>query len=572
MIFRTRGFIGLILLIIPNLLVSQCAMVPVNLDDRVEHSDIIVEAVVTDQNCFIDQSDNHIYTANHLEVLKLFKGSLQSDEVILITQGGTVGSQGETVFPSLSMQLRNKGIFFLYSNSKMEDNTYKAYSGPQGAIFYDRYSSGANDVFNTYASVRQDVYPAIEKASGISYSVIKELPQTLVQSKAAAPNIDSLSPLSVSAGTKDVLSIYGSGFGATRGTGEVVFRNASTGPGNVSPVDDEYILWSDNLIKVEVPYSAGTGGVRVDKNGTDISALNIRFAQLALTTLPYPIPTVHLDNNGSGGFTWRMAMDFYSNSGAKASYERALATWSDKTCINWSNGPSTTVDADVQDGINNVRFADTGELEAGVLAHTRNYWTNCDASNAFTVEIDLTYDPDKSWYYGSGNPPVHQYDIESISVHELGHAHQLGHVIDLDDFMHATIGPGQTKRDLIQNNIEAGLYVMKQSVVKKKCGPTEMKAKAGCVVPVSVDQFDRDEPSMGLYPNPFNETLNIEVGRMENGIVQIFNMSGQEVHRALLLNSTSYKWDVPGEIPNGLYLIKVSNDHKTIIERAILSH
>ena len=66
--------------------------------------------------------------------------------------------------------------------------------------------------------------------------------------------------------------------------------------------------------------------------------------------------------------------------------------------------------------------------------------------------------------------------------------------------------------------------------------------------------------------------LNIETRNMNNGSVQVFNMSGQEVHRGSFENSNTYIWSVPTEIPNGLYLIKVSDENESTIKRAVLSH
>ncbi|MEQ9064996.1 MAG: matrixin family metalloprotease [Vicingaceae bacterium] len=556
---------GLLSFCLPFSLHAQCALEKITLEDRFINADLVIEGKIQSQRVFRDDSDGHIYTLNSIEVFNIFKGQINTQEVLLVTKGGALEKEGETVTPSLQFQRGNSGVLFLYDKGQKTENNealFHPYAGPQACIHYDLIDGTAHDVFENYGNAEQELYPLLLELSKNYLKVVKKFPWDISHGK-SAPNIDSISPLSTTAGTRDYINIYGNGFGSNRGNGEVEFRNASTGPTAVFPVDDEYLIWTDSLIRVEVPYRAGSGAIRVLKNGSDIiPGLVIRFAHLALGTAAYPIPALHLDNNGNGGFTWRMSNDFHSNSAARASFERALSSWSDKTCINWSNGAVTSVDQDSQDQTNNVRFADSGELETGVLAITRNYWSNCDVNTAYTVEIDLSYDPDKAWNYGSNFPSFNQYDIESISVHELGHAHQLGHVVNISDFMHATIGPGTSKRSLIDNNTEAGLHVMKLSVVKKQCGPDEMIGISNCVIPVGLEE-NQDNDEFSVYPNPFNGGFEVNVDFVFSGYIRIYHFNGSLLSEEMFNGPGLYRWNSTANLSDGLYLLELFSESFT---------
>ena len=44
-----------------------------------------------------------------------------------------------------------------------------------------------------------------------------------------------------------------------------------------------------------------------------------------------------------------------------------------------------------------------------------------------------------SWYFGAGTIADEEIDFETVALHELGHGHQLGHVINSSNVMHYTI-------------------------------------------------------------------------------------------------------------------------------------
>ena len=93
------------------------------------------------------------------------------------------------------------------------------------------------------------------------------------------------------------------------------------------------------------------------------------------------------------------------------------------------------------------------------------------AKDFIRVEMDLTQSTAFEIYATTGKLVLSglgftQYDFQSVALHELGHGHQLGHVIDLSshtdnngDIMYYAISNSEQQRVLHPDNITAGNYV-----------------------------------------------------------------------------------------------------------------
>ncbi|MBL4668339.1 MAG: hypothetical protein JKY30_03655, partial [Flavobacteriales bacterium] len=113
------------------------ALKKINLNTKVTQSQVIVEGKVISKESFWDANHYNIYTANKIEVYKVFKGSLTTSIIEIITPGGTVGLQRDVVEPSLSLSYNETGIFMLRNNTVnyLTTNTnpqFEPYSSVQG--------------------------------------------------------------------------------------------------------------------------------------------------------------------------------------------------------------------------------------------------------------------------------------------------------------------------------------------------------------------------------------------------------------------------------------------------------
>lgn len=465
---------------------AQCLMYPVLLSQRIPQSSLIVEGKVINQKSFWNSAHNHIFTSNLVEVYKSFKGNATT-YLEVITEGGVVGNDMHRVEPSLELEIGDLGVFTLISNtenSQFNKPVYETYAVAQGFIKYDVANNVATEPFNKYTNISVSLYPTIEQFAGQQHTVVKpfnafQTAQPVINSLQAVAAITSFTPTSITAGTYSVLTINGSGFGASAGT--VSFKNADDGGATfINALPSEIVSWSATQIQVKVPTDAGTGVIQV--NGvSSTQTLTIPYSHLNVST---GTPTVaymtrHVAKQ-SGGYVWTYNNNFITNLPAKAAFERSLQSWRCATFINWTlSGSTSTVSAAAGgDGVNIVTF--NGSLGAGVLGNCYSYWSGCGTApnmNWFVSELDIQFSNTPgglSWQFGPAAPTGSQYDFESVTVHELGHGHQLGHVINSSDLMHYALANGQQKRTLNTDDLNGGLFVMNRNAAAAICSQTNM--------------------------------------------------------------------------------------------------
>jgi hypothetical protein len=471
---------------------AQCLLRPVELNQRIDESSTIVEGRVTGKTSYWNVARNLIYTAYTIDVYKIFKGNAAQTTVEIIAEGGIVGNDMHLYEPGFILHQGEVGIFML-EQTVYEKNpasiipasaTYRAYALLQGFVKYNEQERTATDVFNQYDNIPIQLYDKIVQRTGQSFHIIK--PYSIFESSQrgnspeAAPVISNFSPTTISAGTKSILTINGSNFGASMGTSTVLFKDANDGGATyyITP-STEIITWTDNQITVYVPTRAGTGTIQVnvpgEGTGTSVQTLTVTFSNLNVT-FSGQWPTRMISDNGNGGYTYNYFTDFAANTSAREAFERAFVNWRCNTFVNWQIGSTTATNTHASDGINVVRFDIGSELPGGVLGQAGNYYSSCDGINWHQTEIDLRFDDGTNWYYGTGSPGGAQFDFESVALHELGHGHQLGHVIEPGAVMHYALTNGTHNRILSANDLAGGNTVMNRSTSNPFCGQPLMIA------------------------------------------------------------------------------------------------
>ncbi|HYK67966.1 MAG TPA: GH92 family glycosyl hydrolase [Streptosporangiaceae bacterium] len=154
------------------------------------------------------------------------------------------------------------------------------------------------------------------------------------------PGISSLSPATASAGQQ--VTINGSGFGATQGSGYVAFSDNGVNwgaPGNAAPFQID--SWSDTAITFTVPTPAGPGGVWSVAPGTPASVTVVNSAggmsdSPVLQITPTANPADYYDNAGTSP----------DNNQACADFDGGGFTYSATALANAGLTPGATVTAD----------------------------------------------------------------------------------------------------------------------------------------------------------------------------------------------------------------------------------
>ncbi|HET6991970.1 MAG TPA: IPT/TIG domain-containing protein, partial [Bacteroidia bacterium] len=275
---------------------AQCSMIEVSLSQRASASSLVVEGKVIAQNSFWNTNNTMIYTSNIIEVYKIFKGDPSVTTIEILTEGGTVGLNKITAEPTLGLNVDDIGVFTcipvtrarFVPVSRNSYPRYEAYASAQGFIKYNVAAQSASDVFRTYHNIESEVYNVVGATGYKHYRVVKPFDITGSTNRNGNPNIQaptisSFTPTTVTAGTNTTITISGSGFGATQGSGTVGFKNADDGGSTyINPLATQIISWSNTSITVEVPSNAGTGTIQVTQGSTATSAstLTVSWAHL----------------------------------------------------------------------------------------------------------------------------------------------------------------------------------------------------------------------------------------------------------------------------------------------------
>jgi hypothetical protein len=608
---RKQNLLSLLLvLIMTKSLTAQIMLKEVFLGEQIEKSSLVIEGKVLSKASYWNVEHERIYTANTVEVYKVFKGEAAS-KVEILTLGGVVGFDAQIVNPSLNLNVGDVGVFTLYEShisldieAPLAQKYFKPYGSLQGFYKYDLGKDVVANKFTTKEGIRTSFYQDIMYHTRSNYtttsnnSLFNNTFNRDIANKAANVLISSFSPIESSAGTKSVLTINGSNFGEKKG--KVAFANAdNAGSSYVKALDTQVLTWTNSQITVEIPSEAGTGKIKViHDDGTETitnTNLKILYAQANIVSdklnpgvmVAYPIQLV--DDNGTGGYTWHMTSSFSGVSGAKDAFLNALNTWSCQTQINWDleeNNLVTNAGAQhksIPDGMNSLTFDNSSSTDPDenlpdtVLGLRTSYYSFCPVNKNgvetlewYVKEFDIVFDDETNWSFVSGDPNQSEFDFESVALHELGHCRQLDHVINTNNVMHYAIAAGEILRGLSDNNITLANIIQDNNTSIPVCNERLVSDFSGDCSSLGVDE-DKLNEGVNVYPNPSRGRLFINT---DNSIrlvkADLHDVNGRLISEFDLSNSSEKNTIDLSHVAKGVYFMNVFSDVTFITKKIIL--
>lgn len=579
---------------------SQCLMLPVSLQERVSSSDVVISGVVSEKESFIDSANMQVYTINKITVIAWLKNQRSLPTVYVITEGGVYQNRSTVVYPSLQLQQNMQYVLFLKTaTSKKESNQLRKrnpqalqtipYAGAQGAIiqqqnlFVDAVKNERMTETELLGRIKQ-----VSKTDAVTPEGKKYNPALVTSIANRTMAITSFSPGTSRAGTVvagDQITINGSGFGAA--PGDVYFSNADDGGATFisSSQTSDIISWSDNSITVKVPSGAGTGPININGSSTSSSNLNVQYSHIDINNNFSGFASAtrqryYLRNlDGIGGYTFQFNTSFAANTDAVASFNRALISWRCATGVGFRASGTTSVAASANDGVNAVYLSSS--LPSGTLGVcTSNFSAaaNAGCNQANTVwwlaDMDIQFRDVPvtgfTWNFAATSPSGSEFDFESVALHELGHAHGLGHVIAPGSVMHYAIANGAVSRTLSSNDIAAGAdkisYCDDATCFNPPNSGTEMQtvASGSCVtLPITLGELKAKRMNSGLVQLDWNtiQELNNDGFVVERGeTTQSFQRIGFIKGKEFSLEPQTYNFADNNAGPYGWYYRLIQKD------------
>ena len=303
----------------------------------------------------------------------------------------------------------------------------------------------------------------------------------------------------------------------------------------------------------------------------------------------YAFPVRHVDSDGSGGYVWKMTTHFKTFTNAEASFIRAMNTWRCQTNINWTIGETVTGSLDVEqyravnDNTNIITFDNSNSLDPlddlpdGVLGRCTSYYSACGTGGLdfdwFVEELDIVFDDEINWGFGPANTTGVMFDFESVVLHELGHGHQLGHVIEPNgSVMHFSISNGSNIRTLTIGDEDGAqdVQVRSESGVRTCFGTlfgvSSMSSYNGdCNL--SINDLELSD-SIEIFPNPSNGEFFIKNSSsivLEKAV--LFDIRGKQLFEYQISNNLSVNSFRIASAANGIYFIKIFSKEGSVTRK-----
>lgn len=376
-------------------------------------------------------------------------------------------------------------------------------------------------------------------------------------------------------GGVDTLKIKGFGFGAIKGTGSVQFKDADiSGFPYITQLDNQdYVFWSDTLIKVLVPSfnqnlfgsngknnSAGTGNFIITNNSAQTTTSNLNVSNspfiVAFSLLSVVNPNtnqkskIHLTGAGPNN-NYKIYCDSVIGKNAYkfGLIKKVIREWGCYTTANFELIYDSTV---VNTPFINYMSFNTLSVNDPNLGNTILGVDKCNNGKNVIGNFDIIFKKNEIWLFdstGTQTLNTNTYDFYEIASHELGHSLGLQHIIDINSLMYWTpkfsltlaITPPNRKSLLPNTEVTNGaLYQISNSIAS--IGPGDLAACSfktyqsynnNCTQLIGIKEISGNQLKAKVFPNPSTDgriTLTYYSENLKESSIQINDLLGNVIY------------------------------------------
>jgi hypothetical protein len=254
--------------------------------------------------------------------------------------------------------------------------------------------------------------------------------------------------------------------------------------------------------------------------------------------------------------------------------EDVFVKWACNTGVNFTLDNEIVNLTDwAHEGINLIGLSNSGQVPSYLLGKTVTTFSGCGTPNGLQwnlIEVDILLNSDIDWWTGQGPPMGNRFDLETVILHEIGHAHLLQHNNNGNSPMYFQLMEGAMRRDLYAPSIDGGNYVSTQAVeASSTCGNESHQYFdfSTCNLSLINGVDDEAKNEISVYPNPFQDQITV-AGEWKSGSqFSIFDIAGRMVLNGVL-NSTNQTIST-SQLSKGVYLLEVRDEAKSHAQRLL---
>jgi hypothetical protein len=421
----------------------------------------------------------------------------------------------------------------------------------------------------------------------------------------------------INGGFNQILTIKGTKFGATRGNGQVKFRNSDlTGFPYLNKCDNiDYTFWNDTMIQIRMPSlidtivtgvanTPGSGNFKVVTNANDsavstvnllsqpfqvyYSVANIRpaYTQSVVTTAQKNKYNLYNSVPASGGYVMRVDTSISNHGDRMGCVIKAVKAWRCLTAVNIKIQHDTIlVNQNSPDFICHVYFAPSGSFASPAVVANTGVWTQLCPTGPTRVirDFDISVNKSKTFFCDTtgASLPANTIDFYEVMLHEIGHGIGLEHVIDSSQVMYyRTLGnqpstiPGGARRVLVPftSDVDGGdnQVSTSQTNITNQCAFADMiLLNSGSCAIIGIEELLGNNFNAIIYPNPSQDgKINISFDAFESSkpLIEVYDVVGKKLYSETLTNNYNKHFVHTvnlNDLSSGIYILNIRINSKT---------